>query len=118
MCLINIGYCNTGAGDPNFIGLPTKFRICIAEDEEVSPWQPYHMDRGFKRDESAVTLVTVTGPTTVIDPRSQTHEDTLNNIASMMFYPNAGAGGCLRGWDSAQVSHTGKKCPTRAGAIL
>ena len=111
LCLINIGYCNAGAGDPNFIGLPTKFGMCIAENEEVSPWQPYHMDRGFRRDESAVTVVTVTGPTTIIDPRSKTHEDTLNNIASMMFYPNCGAGGWLKGWQSAQVGHTNKRVP-------
>ncbi len=111
LCLINIGYCNAGAGDPNFVGLPTKFGMCIAENEEVSPWQPYHMDRGFKRDESAVTVVTVTGPTTIIDPRSKNHEDTLNNIASMMFYPHAGGGGWLRGWQSAQVGHTNKRAP-------
>ena len=111
LCLINIGYCNAGAGDPNFIGLPTKFGMCIAENEGVSPWQPYHMDRGFKRDESAVTVVTVTGPTTIIDPRSKTHEDTLKNIGSMMFYPNAGAGGWVKGRQSAQVGHTNKRVP-------
>ena len=111
LCLINIGYCNAGAGDPNFIGLPTKFGMCIAENEEVSPWQPYHMDRGFKGEESAVTVVTVTGPTTIIDPRSKTHEDTLNNIGSMMFYPNAGAGGWVKGRQSAQVGHTNKRVP-------
>ena len=111
LCLINIGYCNAGAGDPNFVGLPTKFGMCIAENEEVSPWQPYHMDQGFKRNESAVTVVTVTGPTTIIDPRSKTHEDTLNNIRSMMFYPNAGAGGWIKGLQSAQVGHTNKRVP-------
>ena len=111
LCLINIGYCSAGAGDPNFIGLPTKFGMCIAENEEASPWHPYHMDRGFKRNESAVTVVTVTGPTTIIDPRSKNHEDTLNNIASMMFYPHAGGGGWLRGRQSAQVGHTNKRVP-------
>ena len=44
LCLINIGYCKAGTGDPNFIGLPTKFGMCIAENEELSPWQPYHVD--------------------------------------------------------------------------
>ncbi|MDH3599130.1 MAG: hypothetical protein OEU26_05760 [Candidatus Tectomicrobia bacterium] len=109
LCLINIGYCKAGAGDPNYIGLPTKFGMCIAENEESSPWPPYHVDRGFKRHESAVTVVTVTGPTTIIDSGSKTHEDTLNNIASMMFYRNAGAGGWLRGWQSAQVGHTNER---------
>ena len=111
LCLINIGYCKAGAGDPNFIGLPTKFGMCIAENEEVSPWQPYHMDRGFRRDESAVTVVSVTGPTDILDSGSRSHEDTLNNIASMMFYPNSGGGGWIRGWQSAQVGHTNKRVP-------
>jgi hypothetical protein len=108
LCLINIGDCKAGAGDPNFIGLPTKFGMCIAEHEEASPWQPYHMDQGFKRDDSAVTVVSVTGPTDIIDAASKTPEDTLHNIASMMFYRNAGAGGWIRGWQSAQVGHTNK----------
>ena len=111
LCLINIGYCKAGAGDPNFIGLPTKFGMCIAENEEVSPWQPYHMDLGFRRDESAVTVVSVTGPTDILDSGSRSHEDTLNNIASMMFYPNSGNGGWIRGWQSAQVGHTNKRVP-------
>jgi hypothetical protein len=109
LCLINIGDCKAGAGDPNFIGLPTKFGMCLAENEETSPWPPYHVDRGFKRDDSAVTVVVVTGPTTIIDSASRTHEDTLQNIASMMFYRNAGAGGWIRGWQSAQVGHTNKR---------
>jgi hypothetical protein len=111
LCLINIGYCNAGAGDPNFVGLPTKFGMCIAENEEVSPWQPLHVDRGFERNDSAVTVATVTGPTTIIDSGSRSHEDTLDNIGSMMFYRNAGAGGWIRGWQSAQVGHTNRRVP-------
>jgi hypothetical protein len=111
LCLINIGYCKAGAGDPNFIGLPSKFGMCISENEESSPWQPYHVDQGYRRDESTVTVVTVTGPTTIIDSGSRSPEDTLNNIASMMFYRHAGAGGWLRGWQSAQVGHTNKRVP-------
>ncbi|ETW95872.1 MAG: hypothetical protein ETSY1_28840 [Candidatus Entotheonella factor] len=109
LCLINIGYCKAGAGDPNYIGLPTKFGMCIAENEEVSPWTPYHVDQGFKRDESAVTVVTVTGPTTIIDSGSRSPEQTLDNIASMMFYRNAGAGAWIRGLPSAQVGHSNKR---------
>ena len=109
LCLINIGYCKAGAGDPNFIGLPSKFGMCLAENEEASPWQPYHVDRGFQHHESAVSVVVVTGPTDIIDASSRTPEDTLDNIASMMFYRNAGAGAWLRGWQSAQVGHSNKR---------
>jgi hypothetical protein len=109
LCLINIGDCKAGAGDPNFIGLPTKFGMCLAENEEASPWPPYHVDQGFRRGDSAVSVVVVTGPTDIIDPGSRTHADTLNNIASMMFYRNAGAGVWIRGWQSAQVGHSNKR---------
>ena len=87
LCLINIGYCKAGSADPNFIGLPTKFGMCIAENEELSPWQPYHVDLGFQPHESAVTVVTVTGPGDILDSGSRNHKDTLSNIASMMSYP-------------------------------
>ncbi len=109
LCLINIGYCKAGAGDPNYIGLPTKFGMCIAENEEASPWTPYHVDQGYRRDESAVTVVTVTGPTTIIDSGSRRPEETLDNIASMMFYRHAGAGAWIRGQPSAQVGHSNKR---------
>ena len=51
----------------------------------------------------------MTGPTDIIDSRSKTHKDTLHNIASMMFYRNAGAGSWIRGWQTAQVGHTNKR---------
>ena len=111
LCLINIGYCKAGAGDPNFIGLPTKFGMCIAENEDLSPWQPYHMDKGYRHDESAVTVVTVTGPADILDSSSRNHLDTLDNIGSNMAYRYSGAGGWLRGWQSAQVGHTNKRVP-------
>ena len=109
LCLINIGYCKAGTGDPNFIGLPTKFGMCIAENEELSPWQPYHVDLGFQPHESTVTLVTVTGPGDILDSGSRNHKDTLNNIASMMSYPGSGSGAWLRGLQSAQVGHTSRR---------
>ena len=109
LCLMNIGYCKAGTGDPNFIGLPTKFGMCIAENEELSPWQPYHVDQGFQPHESAVTVVTVTGPGDILDSGSRSANDTLNNIASLMYYPGSGAGGWVRGWQSAQVGHTAER---------
>ena len=39
------------------MGTPGKFTCCIAENEEEHPWQPWHVERGFKADDSTVTLV-------------------------------------------------------------
>tara|TARA_A100001037_G_scaffold141097_1_gene127912 strand:- start:6516 stop:7889 length:1374 start_codon:yes stop_codon:yes gene_type:complete len=111
LCLLNIGYCKAGSGDPNFIGLPTKFGMCISENEDDSPWTPYHVDLGYDAQESTVTLVTVTGPSDILDPGSKTYQDTLNNIQSMMFYPNAGNGDWIRGNKTAQIGNTNQHVP-------
>jgi hypothetical protein len=39
------------------IGNPTNWNsIIIAENEEASPWQPFHVRQGFKPTDSVVTL--------------------------------------------------------------
>jgi hypothetical protein len=34
---------------------------CFAENEEASPWEPYHVEYGYDRDESAVTVSYIWG---------------------------------------------------------
>jgi hypothetical protein len=34
---------------------------CFAENEEASPWEPYHVEWGYERDESAVTVSYIWG---------------------------------------------------------
>ncbi|MEM7252068.1 MAG: hypothetical protein AAF493_11630 [Pseudomonadota bacterium] len=53
---------NIGGGWPgavSFAGLgqPARYTLCIAENEEESPWSALHVDHDFKPDESAVTLL-------------------------------------------------------------
>jgi hypothetical protein len=57
---------NVGGGIPGEIdkgthGMPGKYTMCIAEDEEGSAWEPLHVERGFRADQSAVTAVVVNG---------------------------------------------------------
>ena len=114
LCLINIGYCKAGSGDPNFLGLATKFGMVIGENEEFSPWTPYHVDQGFKKDDSAVTLVNVSSNLSLtFDGHAQGPGGTLRNIADCMFYEGAGKGGYLRGHGSAQVGHTNRRATYR-----
>jgi len=46
-----------GVSDRATLGTPGKFTCCIAENEEGHPWEPWHVERGFKPGESTVTLV-------------------------------------------------------------
>jgi hypothetical protein len=38
------------------MGHESRFGMCIAENEEITPWQPLHADYGFSKEDSAVTL--------------------------------------------------------------
>jgi hypothetical protein len=47
--------------------------MCFAEWEERSPWEPLHVERGFKKEDSTVTLLCMTsGPTLIVDQTSLT----------------------------------------------
>lgn len=38
------------------LGNAGKFSYCIAENEEENPWEPLHVESGFKPEDSTVTL--------------------------------------------------------------
>ena len=38
-------------------GMPGKYTFCFGEDEEGSSWPPLHVERGFDRETSTVTVV-------------------------------------------------------------
>lgn len=40
-------------------GTPAKYSACIAENEELSPWSPLHVEHGFDPADSTVTAIVV-----------------------------------------------------------
>ncbi len=70
----------TGGGRPgrldrSTLGHPGKLGFCIAEDEAGSPWEPLHVERGFSRADSVVTVVGCDAPLSISDHRATTPED-------------------------------------------
>lgn len=61
LALVNIGGAIPGSGDMSTFGAPSKFSYLAAENEEASPWEPLHVERGFARDASTVTVVGAEG---------------------------------------------------------
>jgi hypothetical protein len=43
--------------DMGVLGNPGKYSWVAAENEENSPWEPFHVSRGFKQEESTLTLM-------------------------------------------------------------
>jgi len=64
-----------GAMDRSTLGHMGKLGFCIAEDEEGSPWEPLHVERGFAAGQSVVTVIGSDAPLSISDHRSRTPED-------------------------------------------
>ncbi|HXU37135.1 MAG TPA: TlpA disulfide reductase family protein [Blastocatellia bacterium] len=56
LILTNLGGARPGEIDMSTLGNPGKFSYCIAENEEENPWEPLHVEMGFKPDQSTVSL--------------------------------------------------------------
>ncbi len=52
----NIGGARTGIEDKGQLGNPGKYTMVIAENEEESPWEPLHVEKGLNKEDSAVTV--------------------------------------------------------------
>ena len=66
LVLGNIGGAQPGTTDMAVLGQPGKFTACFAEAEETSPFEPLHVARGFDVEQSAVTVVGVESPHSVM----------------------------------------------------
>jgi hypothetical protein len=66
LTMINIGGGRPGSSDMALLGHPGKFTYCLAEDEENSPFPPLHVDLGYDRDDSVVTVIGAEAPSSVL----------------------------------------------------
>ena len=69
----NVGGARPGETERSTLGNPMKFTMCFAEWEERNPWSPLHVERGFNKEDSVVTVFTMSsGPTLIVDQDSRT----------------------------------------------
>src|SRR5215831_3057961 len=66
----NIGGSYPGTTCKATLGWPGKYSLCIAENEEASPWEPLHVERGFAADTSTVTAISADSCVRPSDPEA------------------------------------------------
>ncbi len=66
--LTNLGGLNPGTNLMACLGNPSNYSFAFSENEEASPWEPFHVSRGFKKEESVVTIFTGGGIMGEIEP--------------------------------------------------
>jgi len=72
LLMINVGGARPGEISMSTFGHPGRYTYCIAENEEASPWPPFHAGRGFSAGASAVTLFAGEAPHGISDHSSRT----------------------------------------------
>ncbi|TMC14932.1 MAG: thioredoxin, partial [Chloroflexi bacterium] len=80
---------NVGGGRPDGVdratlGSPGKLGFCFAEREEDSPWEPLHVELGFRPEQSTVTLFAGQGPEPIVDQLSRTPEELIRSFAACL----------------------------------
>ncbi len=96
LILLNIGGGEPGVLDRATMGQPGKYSYCLAENEAENPWMPLHVEKGFSREDSTVTVFGAEAPHNINDHRSISARDILKTIAYTMAVPgcnNALVGG-------------------------
>lgn len=63
----NVGGGRPGEVDRAALGQPGKIGFCFPEFEERSNWEPLHVERGFEREQSTVTVYAGGAPNGIID---------------------------------------------------
>ena len=79
---MNLGHAYPGVMDMDTLGSPTKYSMCLGENEDMSPWEPYHVEKGFDRDASVVTMSATYAISEVEDGTGTTPEEVLNIVCS------------------------------------
>ncbi len=94
LAAVRLGMAVPGETDMATFGHGGKFSACFAE--AASGWEPLHATRGFRAEQSAVTVVAADAPVNVNDYASGSAESVLRMITATMAYPgsnNAQGGG-------------------------
>ncbi|MBI2906644.1 MAG: hypothetical protein HYX92_03190 [Chloroflexi bacterium] len=85
LVLINVG--GSKAWTKCTLGHPGQYTFCIAENEEESPWEPLHVERGFPADASVVTVDAVEAPRGLSDPGSRNALEVLTTVSLALSDP-------------------------------
>jgi hypothetical protein len=109
LVMMNVMNTRPGFLDRATLGTPGKYSFCFAENESEHPWEPLHVERGYRPEQSAVTVYASNSLCPVYnqlaaepEPLLRCFADTLCNLGT----PN------LRGFNQSLVVFAGEHTDT------
>ena len=85
LVIANVTGAAPGVLDKATLGHPGKYTWCIAEAEDISPWEPLHVERGLTAGQGAVTIFAGLSPIQMANGGSDRPEDILDSFTDAMF---------------------------------
>ncbi len=107
LVLINAGGALPGVYSKTSFGSPLRYSYICAENEEENPWTPFHVDRGFRREDSTVTAFKASNFCNISGGEGVGPDEILRQIATNMPPMYGGGDGVLLllGVNHAQSLH-------------
>ena len=84
LVMLNVGGAFPPDLDKCTLGNPAKYTYCICENEEASPFAPYHVERGYALEQSTVFAIAAEAPHSVTDHVCNDAEGILDTMCSAM----------------------------------
>src|SRR5918996_391900 len=84
LIMLNLGGAKPGEIDKSTLGHPGKYTFCIGENEEESPWEPFHVEHGFAADVSTVAVFAAEPPLSISDTTSRTARDLVATMGASL----------------------------------
>ena len=89
LILNNVGGAKPAIMDRSTFGSPAKYTFCFGENEEDSPFAPYHVRQGFAADDSVATVISSEPNHNLNDHGSTSGIDLLTTFAGGIASPAA-----------------------------
>jgi hypothetical protein len=105
LVMMNVMNTRPGFLDRATLGTPGKYSFCFAENETQHPWEPLHVERGYRAEQSAVTVYASNSLCPVYNQLAATPEPLLRCFADALCHlgtPN------LRGFNQSLVVLAGE----------
>jgi hypothetical protein len=84
LVMMNVMNTRPGLLDRATLGNPGKYAFCFAETEEAHPWLPLHVERGYRREQSTVTVYASNSLYQVYNQLARTPEPLLRCFADAL----------------------------------
>jgi hypothetical protein len=84
LVLLNVGGGWPGELDKSTLGHPGKYSYAVCENEDASPFAPYHVEKGFQAGDSTVFVMAAEPPHSVTNHVANDAQGILDSVCSAM----------------------------------